>query len=210
MKQKPDFGIISVILFSFLFFAGCSLDIDDGSRVVKGEGPIVSKEFFLDSIESVIHIGVGETRITHGPVQKVFIRAQQNILDLISAQAEDDDFAWGFMEKISLDPATDSIIVEVQMTRDLERVRLIGIGDISVTLPAQETLNIDLSGYGNIKCYGITLGNAVIDLSGLGSCQVMVADTLFGILSGQGNVYYKGDPVNLMAITGNGNILDDN
>jgi hypothetical protein len=207
---KNKSGLIFLILSVMIFLTHCSLDVKDNAVVVNGEGPLVSKVIPLDSIEAIVHEGGGITRISRGPEQKVTIRAQQNVLKYISASVDTYVFTWGFTNNIELGPTTDSIIIDVQVTRNIRSIKLSGAGIITAQGPRQKSLQLELYGSGYLQCYDLPVDNCDIFLPGIGDCQVSVSDTLSGMLSGHGNIYYKGSPFVNCPVTGSGNIIKIN
>jgi hypothetical protein len=200
-------GMSFIIFIAALFLSQCSLNVKDNTVVVNGEGPLVSKVVPLDSIESIIHGGAGITRISRGTEQKVTIRAQQNVLKYISVSVDTYVFTWGFTNNVAFGPTTDSIIVDVQVTRNIRSIKLSGAGIVIADGPRQKSLKLELFGSGYFGCYGLPVDNCDIFLPGQGDCQVSVSDTLTGMLSGHGNIYYKGSPFINCPITGSGDIV---
>jgi hypothetical protein len=199
-----------LILTSLVFLSNCSLDVKDNTVIINGEGPIISKVVSLDSIEAIIHGGGGLTRISRGLEQKVTLRAQQNVLKYIAASVDTNVFFWGLTDDIKFSPATDSIIVDVQVTRDLKFIFLAGVGIVKANGQRQKSLKLQLYGTGKLDCYDLPVDNCDILLSGIGDCQVTVSDTLSGVISGYGNIYYKGNPFIECPITGSGGIIKVN
>ncbi len=199
-----------LFIAGIIIVTGCNLNTPDNSNILKGEGPIVHKVVAVDSIESVTQFGTGNIFITHGNVQKVTISAQQNILDHISYNDDNNNFFWGFDQNLTIDPSSDSINIELVLTRNISSITLGGYGNIFVESPAQKNLKMDITGAGNILGYGIPLNNCNISIYGKGSCQVNVSDTLIGIISGQGYIYYKGHPVIQIPVLGVGSVIDAN
>ncbi len=201
---------LTFILSSIFLIAGCKLDSPGNLNVLKGEGPIVNKVVPLDSIESIAHIGVGNMYITHGDTQKVTISAQQNILDHILYSVDSHIFSWGFDQNYTIDPTSDSITVELVLTRNISAIELDGYGNIIVGSIPQNSIRLIINGAGSILGYGIPVNNCEVSILGNGNCQVDVSDTLTGIISGSGNIYYKGHPFINLPVIGVGSVLNSN
>jgi hypothetical protein len=69
-------------------------------------------------------------------------------------------------------------------------------------------LAAELEGVGGIDAEDLTTPLATVDISGVGDCYVTATDELNVIISGEGDVYYAGNPPVINSnITGNGNLI---
>ncbi|MBF8962892.1 DUF2807 domain-containing protein [Pontibacter sp. FD36] len=84
--------------------------------------------------------------------------------------------------------------------------RLTGSGKIDL-VGAAEVEEINLSGSGSIKSFGLSSENAGVVLSGSGSVEVHAANELAVTISGSGNVYYQGNPTINSTISGSGKVI---
>jgi len=123
---------------------------------------------------------------------------------------------------------TGKIFIEDTLSVDNLTMELYGIGEIRAALDV-DSLFTDVVGSGIIEYTGLanshTMGcsgdivlnsydlkteTSSLSIAGLGDAYVTVANKLVVVISGQGNVYYKGNPVVESSITGTGNVIDAN
>ncbi len=202
--------IFNILGIGLILMTGCSLNSNNNPAIITGEGPVVTKVIPLDSIENVVQAGSGNTIITHGATQKVTIKAQQNILDHITYNVDNYVFTWGFDQAMDIGPGSDSVNIEIELTRNIKSINLTGSGNVIAGGPRQRTLKIAINGAGNVLCYNVATDNCIVNLYGQGICQVNVSDTLSGFLSGHGYIYYKGNPVIEVPVLGTGSVLSAN
>ena len=84
--------------------------------------------------------------------------------------------------------------------------RLTGSGTIDMRGNA-DVEELNLSGSGNIKSFGLSSESAGVVLSGSGSVEVNAASDLAVTISGSGNVYYQGNPTINSNISGSGKVI---
>lgn len=61
-----------------------------------------------------------------------------------------------------------------------------------------------------LKAFNLETKNTFVDIQGIGDCEVNAAESLAVKISGEGNVYYKGNPQVQTDITGEGDVIDSN
>jgi hypothetical protein len=84
-----------------------------------------------------------------------------------------------------------------------------GVGDLSYTGTATRH-NCSHSAVGDLLAFGLLTQIGNFNLSGIGNAQVYVASQLNVTISGDGSLYYKGDPTINQTITGTGHVIDAN
>lgn len=72
------------------------------------------------------------------------------------------------------------------------------------------THEVNLSGSGNFRGFGMTVNSSVVNLSGSGDATVAVNNNLEVNISGSGNVAYIGQPTIVTNITGTGELRNSN
>jgi hypothetical protein len=65
---------------------------------------------------------------------------------------------------------------------------------------------MDISGSGKIRAFGLTTSTADVEVSGSGNCELTVTGQLKTRISGSGKVRYKGSPVVSTNISGSGSV----
>lgn len=191
---------------SLLMFTGC----EEGEHNIRidGTGPIVSQDLDLATFNKIEHTGVANYYITIGSPQSVVLKAQQNIIDVMTWEVMNQSLKVGLEKNVSI-KNHDEIRFEITVP-EINNIILTGVGDIVLSGADQTQLTVILTGVGNVKSYGMKVDTCTITLTGVGDCEVYVSNELYGTLSGVGNVYYKGNPTINFKITGVGHLIDSN
>ena len=80
-------------------------------------------------------------------------------------------------------------------------------GSANITLNGDaKDLDIQLSGSGRVKAFGLTTKTADVNVSGSGKCELTVTESLKARISGSGNVQYRGNPTVDTSISGSGRV----
>ena len=86
---------------------------------------------------------------------------------------------------------------------------LTGSGEIILEGTTEES-DFTISGSGDFKAFDLIQEICIADISGSGYMQVYASDLLDAVISGSGNIYYKGNPRVIVHITGSGSIINSN
>ena len=171
-------SIIIAACFYMVYLCGCSSDEDNhDDRIIIGEGDVVSQTVEVSSFNSIKNIGVADINIAKGDSQLVVLKAQQNILDILTYEVKNQEFVLGVEEGVSI-KNSDGIIVDVTVN-EITKVSLAGVGDFTLSGNKQESLVIDLIGVGNVDAYKLEVDDCFITLTGTGNCKVKVNNLLF-------------------------------
>jgi hypothetical protein len=203
--MKSSYYSIVLVVF-FLITAGC----EDGLNNIKviGTGPIVTRNLDLASFNKIEHTGVANFYITIGSPQSVVLKAQQNIIDVMTYEVVNQSLKVGHEKNVSIEDH-EEIRFEITMPA-INNIELTGAGDFVLSGDEQDELTITLTGVGNIKAYQMKVGTCNITFTGVGGCEVYVNNELNVIISGVGNVCYKGNPTINLTITGLGQLINAN
>jgi|WetSurSiteA1Bulk_404760.scaffolds.fasta_scaffold08624_2 hypothetical protein len=203
--MKISFFFISSSIF---LLSSQSCENDKNEIRINGNGPVVTKIIDLSSFSEIEHTGVADYYITIGSPQSVVLKAQQNIIDVMTWEVVDHSLKVGLQEHVSIE-THDEIRFDITVPA-LYNLELTGVGDFVVSGPDQGVLTITLTGVGNIDSYSLKADTCNIMLTGVGNCKVFARNLLSGALSGVGNVYYKGNPEINLNVTGVGQVIDSN
>lgn len=205
MKRTVYFIIIvQVLLLTF----SCEDDNIHNKIKVIGIGPVVSKSLDLKSFNRIENTGVADFDIISGGEQSVVLKAQQNIIDVMTWKVENGSLIVGLDKYASIENDAD-IKFEITLP-EITEISLTGVGNFNLSGADQDILNISLTGVGNINSYGMKVQSCYINLTGVGDCKVLVTDNLDVTITGVGYVYYKGTPDLSSVITGVGGLVNDN
>jgi hypothetical protein len=205
-----------------LIGAGCSDDVI--SNRINGSGIIITEARQLAAFDSIDMRAVGDVEITLGGIQSVDIETDDNIIDhiittvsngeLIITSDDNYDSVHGVIITVTMTDVDDlelsgvgSIEGQNDFTVDDLTLELDGVGSITVSGTVQ-ILTAELEGVGSIDAEALTAAIATVDISGVGDCYVTATDELNATISGNGDVYYAGDPPVVNSnITGNGSLI---
>lgn len=189
---------------------GCEDDVPGSNpRNVVGTGPIVTKTLTLDDFSKIENTGVADIYVTLGGPQSVVLKAQQNIIDVMTIGVLSDELKIGLEKGVSIERA-EEIRFDITIP-EITSIILTGVGDYILSGDYQEELTIVMTGVGNVSAFDLEVGTCTISITGVGNCEVYVKDQLNATITGVGNVYWKGHPDDMIiSITGIGNLIDAN
>lgn len=104
---------------------------------------------------------------------------------------------------------TGSGEVDLYLDMDNIDVELSGSGDLYLE-GLSDNLDIEITGSGWFNGFNHRTDFVDVRIEGSGSAEVIVDNDLDVIISGSGDVYYKGHPVISSLITGSGKLIDAN
>jgi len=198
------YSIVLVVLF--LITAGC----EEGQNNIKviGTGPVVTKNLDLSSFNKIELTGVANFYINIGSPQSVVLKAQQNIIDVMTYEVVNQSLKVGHEKNVSIENH-EEIRFDITIPA-ISNIELTGVGDFMLSGDDQGELTITLTGVGNIKAYEMKVETCNITFTGVGGCEVYVNNELNVTISGVGQVSYKGDPTINLTITGLGQLINAN
>ena len=199
--------LLILLFFTIVFFSGCEKD-NNGTNNITGIGDIVTDTLDLSSFQSIKNTGVANIYVTVGDTQSVVLKAQQNIIDVLTYEANNSTLEIGIQENTSINESK-GIVFEIGIP-EINKIELIGVGDFELSGDLQDELYIFLIGVGTVRAYNLEVDVCHITSTGVGNCQVRVNNTLNVTITGVGSVYYKGDPTINSTITGLGKLVDAN
>ncbi len=205
MKASKYLMIFAVL---FLIISGCEEDGVQNKIKVIGTGPIVIKTLDLSSFNKIANTGMADFYITIGSTQSVVLKAQQNIIDVMTYEVVNQSLKIGLDKNVTIEDYED-IRFEITIPEIID-IELTGVGDFELSGNDQNVLTVRLTGVGNINAYEMKVNTCNITLTGVGDCKVHVLNDLNVTLTGVGYVYYKGNPSINSKITGIGKLINDN
>ena len=160
-----------LIAAGFMIMAGCGGDDGGvtGTRVVRGNGVILSETRTIGGFTSIIHAGEGSVHIAVGAAEALRIEADGNLLDYIVTQVQGGVLQIHTESNVDIVP-TQSIEYFVTVV-DLQSVMLSGVGDIDVPALTANQASLALSGVGEIEWSGLDAVELEVLLSGVGNVR---------------------------------------
>ena len=205
MIMKTFYYLLIISVF-ILGTTGCEDDKD--SNKVVGTGPIVTKNLEFSAFDKIENTGVANFYIAIGSPQTVVLKAQQNIIDVMTYEVVGQTLKVGVEDNVSLENH-EEIRFDITIP-SITNIGLIGVGNYILSGDDQDELTINLIGVGNVDAYDMKVGTCVISSIGVGDCKVHVLDELTVTITGVGNVYYKGTPNITSSVTGLGQLINAN
>lgn len=189
---------------------GCEWDdpSDNNNRNIVGTGPVVTKTLTLDEFSKIENTGVANIYVTIGNPQSVVLKAQQNIIDVMTIGIVSDELKIGLKNGVSIERA-EEITFDITIPK-ISSIILTGVGDYILSGDYQEELTISITGVGNVEAFDLEVGTCNISITGDGDCEVHVKNELNVTIMGVGNVSWIGHPAISSSVTGLGSLTDAN
>jgi hypothetical protein len=200
--------LLSYVLAATLLTVSCEKENPNDPTSITGTGEIVNKPLEISSFSNIELNGVADLYISVGSEQSVILKAQQNIIDVMSWEVSAGTLSIGLKEGITIHNHKE-IRFEIHLPALASLVHD-GVGDVTLNGGNQPEMDIDFRGVGLVKAYGLPVDRCVVLNSGIGDCKVKVNSYLEVDISDLGNVYYKGNPEISVTDTGLGDLINDN
>jgi hypothetical protein len=212
MKTKKSLSIPLIsILFSVLILNGsCNIKecCNDQNKVV-GSGELIAENLDVAEFTKIDITGQATINIVKGDTQKVALRAQQNILDVLTHEVSNGTFFLGVRNGNSLQ-TSKGIFLDIVTPEAITKIDITGAADMKISGDKQDVFEIVITGAGNIDATNLEVDNCIINISGSGSCKVKVNKKLKVTISGSGSVIYFGNPEIEQTVSGTGSISKGN
>jgi Putative auto-transporter adhesin, head GIN domain len=195
--------LLSLALLTALA-AGC-VSID--TNRISGSGDVVTQPRAVGAFHRIALEGNAELRVTAGGAQKLAIRAQQNIADLIKTNVADGVLTVSTDKKYFTDhevrvlvtvPSLDGLEVRGAASAQLDGIHgpkldvtISGAGNVDATGKV-DRLTLDCRGVGNAQLRNLVAKDVIVQLSGVGNAEVNATGTIDVTIAGVGSVSYSG------------------
>jgi len=214
MKKYSLF--FSVLFLSLMVSFSAEAQWNKWGKGIRGEGPKVTKTLDLDEITELgVSIGAN-VYLSQGNKQKVEVKAQQNIIDLLDREVR------GGKWRVRLEKGTNlknhdgiDIYITIPMIEELSvagsgsiigKTEFNNLDDLEVSIAGSG--DVDLSGSGDDLEVSVA-GSGDVDMAGfvVDNCEVNVSGSLQVSIAGSGDVKYKGNPDKVKSsIAGSGDV----
>ncbi len=188
-------AFLSILGYSCTFWGDC----------IEGEGPTVEKELQLKDFSIVDLSGSPTVYIKQGATQKVSIKAQANLIELLNKEVNQGEWDIQFNKCVNIKQKVE-IFIEIPNIQELEingsgeiisqgvlkaekmGLEINGSGEIKVDLNAKN-LESEIAGSGDIKIQGTTQ-NHEVDIQGSGDVDAfdLISERVKVDINGSGNV----------------------
>ena len=228
--MKKSFILLATAFTAFaLLLSACSFDgvtVNVNTNTVKGSGNVVSEERTVSGFTRVELQSIGNLVITQGDTESLTIAADDNLLPYITTEVVAGTLEISMKPNTNVDPTKTiqytltvksiasvvlagfgNITADKLESNSLE-VKVTGSGDIHIGEVNGETLALKLTGFGNIYVDKAVVSRPTLELAGSGDIKVndLKASDLALTISGFGNATISGSADNeVIKLTGSGN-----
>ena len=109
-------------------------------------------------------------------------------------------------DKFTCKVSSNGSIVLTGLHVSYTEIIIAGSGSVKLTGHADKS-DMGVGSNGHVECFGLSSDETSVQLKGAGSIETLTNVKLTVLISGNGGVYYKGNPVISSTITGNGVLL---
>ena len=214
----------------FLLIAvfSCSVLLFSCSKVkTTGTGTVVTVQRSVSDFYSVKVMGSTKVYISQGLTFNVSAKGYENILQLLQTRVENGVLIIDYKNNSNVTNDNSEVTITMPSISSLAvngdgsistlgictginnlSVSLSGAGSININKAAVVNYIINHSGSGNVNSFGILAENAVVKINGSGNASLSLTGSLNANISGSGNIYYKGNGVQVTSqITGSGQVI---
>ncbi|MCU0334129.1 MAG: DUF2807 domain-containing protein [Chitinophagaceae bacterium] len=217
MKQILTQGILALTLL--VGTTACQKD------ALRGEGNTVTETRAVAAFNAVEISGNRQVEIIKSNESKVEITGYQNLVAAYSAHVSNGRLRFEFPDHTRVrndnirlkiyTPSLSSMVLSGNNTVQVSNgfigtsmeCRLSGSGEVNFSGGLFTNLAINISGSGTVNAQAATATHGRVDISGNATIEVRATETLRVAISGDGEVYYHGNPVLTQQISGRGRIV---
>jgi hypothetical protein len=212
MKPFGNKSILAIIIYISCLLLNTSCNIKeccDNMNTIVGSGELVSDTLDLTSFNQISITGQAIINVIHGDTQKVVLRAQQNILDVLTHEVNKGIFKLGTKNNSSFQ-TSKGIFLDIVSPEAITKTEVTGAADMTITGNKQDSFEISITGTGSLNATALEVDNCNITISGTGNCKVWVNKKLTVNISGTGTITYIGNPQIDQTISGTGRVISGN
>nr|HPI33575.1 head GIN domain-containing protein [candidate division Zixibacteria bacterium] len=187
-----------------------------------GSGAIVTEIRDFGAFDRIRSSGSFDVDVTIGPVQKVTVSFDDNLIDLVKTELRgrtlqiytDGSFSSRKSCRVEITvPALEEAIVSgsgdlvVQGLSGAEfAYDISGSGDATLS-GAVDEVRIEVSGSGDVDARDLKARRAYVDIAGSGDVAVWASELFEGVIAGSGDIAYYGNPEKVnRSVAGSGDI----
>lgn len=206
----------------------CSiLVISCSKEKITGSGSVITEQRNVANFYSVKVSGSSKVYITQGITFSVTAKAYANILPVLQTRVENGVLIIDYKNNSNISNDNSEIDITMPVLSGLEvsgngSISTLGsfmnINNFAVSLSGSGSINVNnatplnyiviISGSGSVNSFGVVSQDAVVNIGGSGNASLSLTGNLKATINGSGNIYYKGNNVQVTSqITGSGQVI---
>jgi hypothetical protein len=178
------------------------------ARSINGSGNLETQTFDVSNFDSVTLEGFGDVYIQQGEAESLSVQTDDNIMPYLDIRVSGNELILSTKPNLNLDPSK-SITYNLTL-KDLNGISLKGSGNFYVDPLKSDTMDILLSGSGDIEFKDLSTGKLSFDLNGSGNiiADQLTADAIDASIDGSGDTRLAGKAgPQTISFNGSGNYL---
>jgi hypothetical protein len=210
IPMKTKLFYVSVLIVSLLACSKENISIngsDNNKIAIYGKGELIEKTIPFDKITEIESTGAIDININHGETRSYTVKAQSNIMDLLTFDYQDNKkLIIGTDQKYNI-RESKGIILIITSPDDIDNISILGVGNVNYFNGHSKVVHYDIAGVGNIIFNDFTADTCYINIAGVSNSFVSVNNLLNINIAGVGNVTFKGNPHVEQNISGFGTVI---
>ena len=158
--------VAGLILLAMVIFGSCC----EVLRTIRGTGDMTAETREVSDFTAVNLASIGNVIVDYGEREGLRIEAEENLLPYLESEVEAGTLTLGMREGVNLLP-TQGIFYYLTV-RELDEVRVSGLGNIDVPRLEGTQVEIRISGAGDINVDEVQAKQLDVILSGLGNLNI--------------------------------------
>ncbi len=142
----------------------------DALRLVRGTGDMTTEAREVGTFSAVDLAGIGNVIVDYGQEEALRIEAEENLLPYLETEVQGNTLTIGMRKGVNVIP-TQGIFYYLTV-RELDEVRVSGLGNIDVPFLEGTSVAVRISGGGDINIGEVHAKNFDVDLTGLGNLTI--------------------------------------
>jgi hypothetical protein len=202
--MKHNFSLLLIVLF-FIPSLACGVL---SMNTTRGSGNIMTQTVEVSDFNSVSLEGSGDVYIQQGKTESLTIEADDNILPLLETKVRGSELVLTTKPNQNIDPS-QKIVYRVTV-KDLKGVSLKGSGNFYIDPVKSDSMDVLISGSGDIKFKDLSTGKLSTDLNGSGNiiADKLAAEAVDASIKGSGDTRLAGKAgPQTISFDGSGNYL---
>lgn len=179
--------------------AATNITVNGSGPRVTGSGVVAEETRTLTGFSGLVINGSADVILKAGAQERVLVRADDNIVPLITTTVDDGKLVIGLQKGASLS-TRNKMVVTVEFTQ-MSSVLIRGAGDVRADRIATALFDVSIRGAGNVVIEQIEVDALAVSIAGSGDVTASGRAATVGIyIEGSGDVRLEGVPARQVAV----------